>query len=335
MNFPKDEFNKEKEASYKQLAGCKSETEFAFIANKFTNRIKDGHTGLKIEGTEIQDYTYPFRCKYLMDSLVIMAVSDQLPFSLCGERIKSINGISIKEIEKRASELYATENYVALQKSIMYKINSTEYLKFIGIIHSDKENLKILTYSGKEFEALPNFNGILKSQIPAQNPNFKPFITEPQQSKAFLYQIDNKRKLCYIQFNKMIDKRIAEKHIDLLPFWKRLSVKTIRFFGGGGGFPDEYFEDLLNRCLDDIEKNHIRKIAVDLRWNNGGSMTLGNFCFMHLACDKYNGYSSEIKKSELYNMQMETMDIDINKFNNADTTNGFSYTNQGRCRKDY
>lgn len=124
----------------------------------------------------------------------------------------------------------------------------------------------------------------------------------------------------------MIDKRIGEVYINMLPFWKRWFVKTIRFFGGTGGFSNEYFEDFLNTCIGDIEKNNIKKVVVDLRWNTGGSMTLGNILLYALGVDKYKSYSSEIKKSVLFNMQMEAMGINTNQFNDKDTTKGFSYT---------
>jgi len=325
LNFPKEEYNKAKETSYKQLANCNNESEFGFIANKFTNKIRDGHTGVKVQWEGGSNNIYPFRCKYLVDSLVIMAVSDQLPFSLCGEKIKSINGISIKEIEKKALETYVTENYVSLQKSIMLRINSTEYLRFIEVIQSDTSKIKIFTYSGKEFVASPNFNGKWKSQIPSQNPNFKPFITE-RQFEPFLYKIDKERKLCYIQFNKMVDKKVGEMYIELLPFLKRWFIKTIRFFGASGGFSDVYFEDFLNSCLEEIEKNNIKKVVVDLRWNTGGSMTLGSNLLYAFGVDKYKSYSSEINRSELFNLQMEDMGIDVNEFNNEDTSDGFYYT---------
>lgn len=211
MNFPEDEFNKEKEICYKQLATCNNENEFGIIANKFTNKIKDSHTGVQVRKQNGTNYLYPFRCKYLIDTLVIMAVSDQLPFSLCGEKIKSINGVDIKTLEKMAAEVYTEENYVSLQNSIMQEVNSTEYLKSIGVINSDSEKVEISTYSGKEFEVYPNFNGNWKSQIPKT-----PSITE-RVTDSFIYKIIKEDSLCYIQINKMVDKRVGEMYVELLP----------------------------------------------------------------------------------------------------------------------
>ncbi|MCL5031371.1 MAG: S41 family peptidase [Bacteroidetes bacterium] len=319
-NFPEKEFNKEKETYYKDLAACNNEKEFGYIANKFTNRIRDLHTNVKIKGAIGNNYTYPFRCKYLVDTLVIMAVSDQLPFSLCGERIKSINGIDIKDIEKKSSEIYITENYVSLQNNIMQSINTTGYLKSTGIIHADTEGVKVSTYGGKEFEAFPNFNGEWKSQIP-NNPSITERISEP-----FSYKIVKEDSLCYIQFNQMVDKRIGEMYLDLIPFWKRWFVKTIRFFGGSAGFSKENFEDFLNLCIEDIEKNNIKKVIVDLRWNTGGSASLGDILLYAFGVDKYKSYTSEIKESELYKLQMKTLGIEKVISDDKDTTDGFRYT---------
>jgi len=253
LNFPKEEYEKQRATYYKQLAACSTEIEFGRIANKFISHIKDGHASVKIQGTTGKNNVYPFRCKYLVDTLTIMAVSDQLSFELCGEKIKSINGIDIKEIEKRASQVYPTENYIRLQNITMSLINSSEYLKSIEVIQSDTDHVSITTYSGKEFSAVPNFNGTWKSEIPN-----KPSITE-RQAEPFSYKIDKENNLCYIQFNMMVDRRVGEMYLDLIPFWHRWFVKTIRFFGGSGGFSKIYFEDFLNSCLEEIEKNNIKK----------------------------------------------------------------------------
>ncbi len=320
MNFPEKGFNKEKETCYKDLASCNDEKEFGYIANKFTNRIKDGHTGAKVKGEIGKNYTYPFRCKYLVDTLVIMAVSDQLPFSLCGERIKSINGIDIKDIEKRTSDIYTTENYVSLQNNIMLRINSTEYLKSIGVINSDTESIMIFTYDGKEFQALPNFDGNWKSEIPN-----KPSVTQID-SEPFSYKIVKEDSLCYIQFNQMIDKRVGEMYLNMQPFWLRWLKKTIRFFGGSAGYSRENFEEFLNPCIEDIEKNNIKKVIVDLRWNTGGSMSLGDILLYAFGVDKYKSYTSEINESELYKLQMKTLGIEKVMSDDNDTTDGFRYT---------
>lgn len=305
LNFPKEEYEKQRATYYKQLAACANEIEFGRIANKFISHIKDGHASVKIQGTTGKNNVYPFRCKYLVDTLTIMAVSDQLSFELCGEKIKSINGIDIKEIEKRASQVYLTENYIRLQNITMSLINSSEYLKSIEVIQSDTDHVSITTYSGKEFSAVPNFNGTWKSEIPN-----KPSITE-RQAEPFSYKIDKENNLCYIQFNMMVDRRVGEMYLDLIPFWHRWFVKTIRFFGGSGGFSKIYFEDFLNSCLEEIEKNNIKKVIVDLRWNTGGSFILGNQLLYALNVDKYEGFSSDINVSELYKLQNGAIDNNL------------------------
>lgn len=322
LNFPEAEFNKEKEFYYKQLTTCTNENEFGIVANKFTNKIKDSHTGVKVGKQNGTNYLYPFRCKYLIDTLVIMAVSDQLPFSICGEKIKSINGIDIKNLEKMAAEVYVEENYVSLQNIIMQGINSTEYLKSIGVIQSDSAKLDISTFSGKEFEVYPNFNGNWKSQIPKTS-SITERVTDP-----FIYKIIKEDSLCYIQFNKMLDKRVGEMYVELLPWWKRWITKTIMFFGGSGGIPNVNFEDFLNTCIDDITKNNVKKVIVDLRWNTGGSATLGEILLYAFGIDKHKGYSSEINESELYKLQMEALGLsnETENVNNVDTSDGFYYT---------
>lgn len=322
LNFSKDEFNKEKEFYYKQLATCNNENEFGIIANKFTNKIKDAHTGVQLGRQNENNYLYPYRCKYLIDTLVIMAVSDHLPFSLCGEKIKSINGIDIKILEKMAAEVYVEENYIGLQKSIMQGINSTEYLKSIGVINSDSEKVKILTYSTKEFEAYPNSDGIWKSQIPKT-----PLITE-RVNEPFIYKIIKEDSLCYIQFNKMVDKRVGEMYLDLLPWYKRWITKTLIFFGASGGLPNVYFEDFLNACIDDITKNNLKKVIVDLRWNAGGSSSLGNTLLYAFGIDKFKSYSSEVNKSDLYRLQMEALGLSEDNIEVEDNSDGFYYTKQ-------
>lgn len=319
LNFPKEEFEKQKEFYYNQLVSCPNEIEFGRIANKFISQIKDGHAGVAINETAGENFIYPFRCKYLVDTLVIMAVSDQLPFSLCGERIKSINGIPITDIEKRASLVYPTENYVSLQNYIMLRINSTEYLKSIEVIHSDTESVKITTYSGKEFEASPNFNGIWKSDI-----STKVLITE-KQSDPFTYKIIKEKSLCYIQMNGMVDRRIGEMYLDMLPFWQRWGINTWRFFGGSGGFPEVYFDEFLNTCIEDIEKNNIKKVIIDLRWNYGGNFIPGNILLYAFGVDKYKGFSFDINVSELSKLQRGNLESVKNTTDVKDSSNNYYY----------
>lgn len=320
MNFAKEEFEKQKEDCFNKLKECKNENEFGIIAKGFICRVKDGHTGIGINATAATNKIYPFRCKYLVDSLVIMAVSDQLPFNLCGERIKSINGINIKDIEKKDRLVFTTENYVSSQNGIMLRINSTEYLKALDIIHSDSESVSVATYSGKEFVAKPDFNGNWKSNIPVS-----PSLNE-KKSEPFFYRIDKEKEICYLQFNQMIDRRIGDKYLDALPFWKRWLAKTVRFFGVNIGLPKTCFDDFLNSCISDMEKNGIKKVVVDLRWNTGGNSSLGDLLLYALGVDKYKSFSSEIKYSELYKLQMGAYGVDTTKPVIKDTTEEIFYT---------
>lgn len=98
------------------------------------------------------------------------------------------------------------------------------------------------------------------------------------------------------------------------------------FFGGSGGIPNENFEDFLNTCIDDLTKNNIEKVIVDLRWNTGGSTTLGDILLYAFGIDKFKSYSSEIKESELYKLQMEAAGLSDNNIEDEDTTDEFYYT---------
>ncbi|MFH0733348.1 MAG: S41 family peptidase [bacterium] len=320
LNFPKEEFDKEKLIIFNKLKNCNDENEFTTLAALFVNKIKDGHAGLKGENQTGNVYFYPFKTKYLIDSLYITSVTDQLPSEFNGTVIKSINNVSLQEIEKRTCEKISFENYVSKQKGLMMRINNTWFLKFIDVIKNDSDKVIIETTNGKQFIALPNSNNNYTAKLP-------PHLITEVNNNPFSYKIIKDKNLCYIQFNRFVDKRIGEMYINMLPWYKRWLAKTYSFFGGNIGIPDDYFEDFVNECVTNMKANNITKVLIDLRNNSGGSSYLGDLLFYAFGVDKYKSFSADIKYSELLKMQMEAAGREYKPTTNNDTiTDNFAYT---------
>ncbi len=320
LNFAKEEFDNEKNRIFEDLKNCKEKKEFADLAKWFVNKLKDGHAGLQGESQTGNVYFYPFKTKYLIDSLYITSVTDQLPTEFNGTVIKSINDISLQEIENRTTEKITFENYVARQKYIMLQINNTWFLKLVDIIKTDSDKVVIETTNGRQFTTKPNSNNNYTAKFP-------PHIVTEKNNEPFSYKIIKDKNLCYIQFNKFVDKRIGEMYINMLPWFKRWVTKTIRFFGGSAGVPDEYFEDFVNRCVVDMKSNNITKVLIDLRNNTGGSSYLGDLLFYAFGVDNYKSFSAEIKYSELLKLQTEAAGMEYKpNFNNDTITDNFAYT---------
>lgn len=156
--FKREDFEKEKSIIFKKLESCTNEDDFVDIAQMFLNKAKDSST--KIRNSLIYRtgfHNYPFECEYFADSLVITNVTSQIPIEFVGMVIKSINGISVQEMEKRLSDIICVQNYQMI-KHYMTLIEREGFLKLINVIQDDSSKIVVEVSTNKKFEVFPNSN---------------------------------------------------------------------------------------------------------------------------------------------------------------------------------
>ena len=279
LNYPEEKFALNKQNALEKLSQCNSVEEFSMILHQFIVPMKDTHT--KISGVWFYgDKSYPVRYKFYGDSLYIINMTDQHPSDFYGAILTSINGISLEDIKMRAAQYTSYENDVSFEN---YSIT-------------------VRTTNGRILKLAPNSNSNWQIMY-LSHP-----ITEKKKIN-FDYQIIKDNDICYLQLNKFIDKKIAEMYIKMLPFWKKIIVKVKMWFGSVPEGYDRQFPDFLNTMMAEIKKNDINNLIIDLRNSSGGSMILGRQLLYFLGVDKYRSFSSDIRESELYTMQMDDLGL--------------------------
>lgn len=202
LNYPEDKFETNKKNALDILSHCNNEEEFSMILQQFIAPIKDTHT--KVTNIWFPgEKRYPIRYKFYGDSLYILNMTNQLPTEFYGTILYSINGFSLEDIKMKAAQYTSYENEVGLKNNINLSIYKSDFLRTLGIIKNETDSITIETTGKRKWTIHPNSNS---------NWQIK-FISHPitEKKKAnFDYQILKDDKICYLQLNKFIDKRIAE-----------------------------------------------------------------------------------------------------------------------------
>ncbi|MGE5499092.1 MAG: hypothetical protein ACM3Q2_13510, partial [Syntrophothermus sp.] len=257
LNWPQDKFNSQKKATYEKLKDCKDNNEFESILSRFLGPLRDGHTSVPSQPFS-PGSGYPIRFISEGDSLCIINVTDQVP-NVSGKFVESINGFSIAQIREKIDQALPLENSITNKVTMTYNLPFSGFLKYIGIVNSERDSIILKTTSKETVVLYPNSNSKWVN-------SYKQHQFAEKKSALFDYEIVKDKNLCYFQFNAFMDKEIANQYAERIPWWQRYLLKTIRFFGFLPHGLNDYFGEFLDEMIENMEDNNIHTLIVDLRY---------------------------------------------------------------------
>jgi len=201
--------------------------------------LGDSHTGVR----ETYDYIYPIKFQWLKDGFYVDFTLEQYKQALYCKVIK-INGIEMKDINKKIETIIPHENNVVLKKRIPDYLTSPDLLYGLNIIN-DKEKIDITfeDKDGKQFEmnikAINSKNISEMKRVSHRNKNIPLYMQNNKENYWFEYLSDS--KAVYLKYN----------------FCFVMKDKSI--------------EDFSKEVFNVVDNNPVDKFIIDLRDNPGGA----------------------------------------------------------------
>ncbi len=291
-NFSKDAFNAEKGKLLTEFQNLNNETEYQIKLQQFVAKIGDAHTKVFISNLYKTESQYPIHYKWLKNKLYILDTGKSLSEKLIGARIIKINKLTVNETIDLGGSIISCENEIWKKTQLQQLFSNPVFLKLMDIADSaDSLSLTILSDQIEKTVTLyPQKKVKWRKLLPCNK------ITAKKKNKPHSYQIFPEEKTCYYQFNKFFDRQTLKSFIkDNLRWYLHPIAYSLTYIF----FPN--YENFLEKMFNDMKRNDVNKIIIDLRYNSGGNSSLGDLFMYHCNIpDTIKGFSvPEIKLSEL------------------------------------
>lgn len=259
---------------------------FRVAVQKFLSRLRDSHTTVLLDN--IQETTvYPIGLVWMRDSLFIAGVGDSSDLDLIGHRVLALNSTPLAEALRKLSPYTSYENFSYIRWRLRDYLTSPYYLNREGIIRSDTLTLTISSPDSemRTLELVPApFRPLIYT--------YKKHAIASRRRDAYWHTIIPEDSLCYLQFNRMFDRRELRR----LGFFNRIVAYSAAWIQGFGNF-----EDYLEEMLSEMHQKGVKTLVVDLRGNGGGNSRLGDQLLYYLNVPpQIRGFSSVLRVSPLF-----------------------------------
>jgi len=281
-----EEFNAEQQRFLELLGTDTSGTVFEQALESFLARLQDSHTSALIPSTR-SELQYPVSFFWIKDTLVLASVGREEDTTLIGSKVLKFNGLPTQEVFERFKRFTTYENIYQARRTLQYYFAFQSYQREAGIVRSDTLELNLLTRYGmmRTYRTVPEHK-------PKRFQHFKFHPITEKVNRPFRYTILKEEKACYMQWNAMVDLRMAR----LLSFPLNLLVYPVAWYMGIG-----YFENFLENMFEEMSEEGVKTLIVDLRGNGGGSSIYGEQLLYHLDVPSdIRQFSVAIRFSPLY-----------------------------------
>jgi hypothetical protein len=296
--WSRQEFDAEQQRLLQTLATDTSRVAFEQSIDTFISHLRDTHTSAQTAwmGGELQ---YPVSFFWIKDTLIVASVGAEQDTSLIGSRVLSFNSVPTEEVFARFTKFITFENSYRARRVLQYYFVFPAYHRDAGIISSppgssnangqgvDTLELKLLARDGTThtYRLLPV----------QQAKRFSHYDSHPVTGKInrpFIYKLLKNEKACYMQFNTMVDLRMAR----ILSFPLNTLAYPVAWFMGIG-----YFENFLKDMVEEMQEEGATTLIVDMRNNGGGGSIYGEQLLYFLDVPSSIGdYSMAIRFSPFY-----------------------------------
>ena len=213
-----------------------SYTDYYFTLSSFLALSNDSHTSL--EASDIYSYFlyFPLQLNYVGEKVYVVSGSKEYK-DYMGKEVSYINGVSIENIEEKASVVVPHDNSVYLRLWLNNQLNNTSFLSFIDVADSDKAPVTLTFSDGKNVSLSPTLSQeIDRDDIISAFSSYSPYIYQ-----GYYRAMEIRDDVLLISYNTCSD---------------------------NPSYPMKNFASDLKKALK--EKKY-SKIIVDLRYNGGGN----------------------------------------------------------------
>lgn len=232
--------------------------------------FQDSHTSILFPKSK---YIFPINIDFYGGEAYITRIPNNLP-NIIGSKIDTINGFTVNELKNKFKEYFGVENDIKLCIIIKGYIQQCDI--FRNITDTENKNLR-LKIEEQEYEVRQCLFSKVSS-LEFYHLDTTHIVTY-QNPLPFHYQIISEKSLCYFQFNSMIDKNTIEL-LDKVTNSKSTTKKIEEHITRSSDIP--CFISFLQEMFNDIQKNQIESLLIDLRYNPGGNSLLGNALLKYL-----------------------------------------------------
>lgn len=293
-----------------KIYSIKSDLDFEIELKRFIAKLEDGHSSFYISYSKSDDKRFQFYVFKEKENWILGNVEKSIDSIAIGKRIKSINGLNIEEIENRISSFENGENkYWKFHNALRY-FQYPSYWKALNVTAQDNQSLIII---------LENFPSdiTIELQKKTTSEGYK-IVKKPlkypfrlKQNNGFFTKTDALNNFGYLQMNTSLDLVSIKKDINnytnfltkpfAMSFLKK-ETKDAKDFG-----------KVLQVFFQDLNKNSITNLIIDLSYNTGGSEDLGKQLIWYLTeNENIRGFSEYVYNSDYFKQQIKA---DYNKYN--------------------
>ena len=284
--WSKEEFGTEQRRLLQVLAAETSRTVFERSLPAVLSRLQDSHTTAQLSwwGGQRQ---YPVSFFWIKDTLILASVGSERDTALIGSPVLAFNRLPAEEVLTRFTRFIAYESMHQARRVLQYYFVFPTFHREAGVTLSDTLELTLLPRDGMQRAF---------TIMPVEKPKrIAPYATHPVTEKVnrpFRYTILGDRHACYLQWNTMLDIRIARQ----FSFPLNPLLYPLAWYYGL-----RRFENFLEDMFEEMEEEGVRTLIVDLRNNGGGSSVYGEQLLYHLDVpSSIRTYSMAVRFSPLY-----------------------------------
>ncbi|KPJ59783.1 MAG: hypothetical protein AMJ46_09840 [Latescibacteria bacterium DG_63] len=253
-NFPRSEFEREKENFLAKFGSPLSPDEFYYDLVEFVAKVRDDHTGLFASDEVSESLKYlPINLKWFGDELRVVNATGPYEDILKRARIDTLGGLFTEDLLSRLWDYAFAENEYWLKEH--FTSHLSEQLVLNRITGRNWQGFVPISYrlNGRVEE--------LRLELPFVGYDKRPKV-EIQEEPYFEYRILDNIGAVHFTFRKFFEAQAIRK----------LGKERASQFELA---ETEDFKDFLERMFREAHEKKAQYIIIDLRENTGGSSILG------------------------------------------------------------
>lgn len=213
-----------------------SYTDYYYTLSSFLALSNDSHTSL--EASDIYSYFlyFPLQLNYVGEKVYVVSGSKEYK-DYMGKEVSYINGVSIEDIEEKASVVVPHDNSVYLRLWLNNQLNNTSFLSFIKVADNDRAPVTLSFFDGDSVSLSPVFSSeINREDLVSAFSSYSPYIYQ-----GYYRAIETRDDVLLISYNTCSDN------------------------------PSYPIKDFASDLKKSLSKKKYSTIIVDLRYNGGGN----------------------------------------------------------------
>ncbi|MBI9066193.1 MAG: hypothetical protein JEZ09_02800 [Salinivirgaceae bacterium] len=286
-----------------KLENCKNKDVFLIVAEQYLAKLSDGHTKIDCYTPFTRKGRHPISFNFINDKLFISNYPNTIPKKYLGSQVVRINNICIDTIAKRAKKYISADNPVDLRNYLHWLLNLPTFYDYINI--DANSELKLQLVDGSKLCWVRDFDTrefyMLDKNIKYSIDTLKQVYYKKKENeftgwsnKLFEYKIMKQNNACYFNFRECMDMQWLSDNPGYFKPFPDWLIKISWYLRGGS------FSEFCSKMFNEIDKNGVENLIIDLRSNKGGTSILGYQLLDYLTdIDNIKDYSEALVLSEL------------------------------------